>query len=121
MANKKILIIDDEPEMVELMKIRLEANKFDVITASEGSEGLEKLRKEKPDLVLLDIMMPNMDGYLFAREVKKDPAIAGVPIIVVTAKPGMKYLFEAEGIKDYMVKPFESKELLDKINKYLKV
>ena len=119
--SKKILIIDDEPEMVELIKLRLQANNLEVITASEGEEGLDKMIKDKPDLVILDIMMPNMDGYSFLRETRRDPFIAKIPIIVLTAKPDMKDLFGLEGIKDYIIKPFEADELMQKIKERLKL
>lgn len=119
MTEKKILVIDDEPELVKMVKMRLEANNYEVITALDGQEGLEKTRSEKPDLILLDILMPNKDGYTFVKEVKVDESIKHIPIIVLTAKPGMKDLFGIEGIKDYIVKPFEDKELLEKIKKRL--
>lgn len=115
MENKKILIIDDEPDFVKMLKMRLEFSGYEVAIAFDGDEGLEILRKEIPDLILLDIMMPNKDGYTFLLDMKKDERTREIPVIALTAKAGMKDLFELEGAKDYIVKPFESEHLLAKI------
>jgi two-component system alkaline phosphatase synthesis response regulator PhoP len=119
MGKKKILIVDDEVQMVQMIKLRLEAAYYDVISAGNGDEGLLKAREEKPDLILLDIMMPKKDGYSFVLEAKKDAVLRSIPVIIVTAKEGMRDLFGMEGIKDYLVKPFDDKELLGKIKAYL--
>ena len=118
--NKKILVIDDEEDVLKLLKMRLEGYHFDVITAADGEEGLNKSAAEKPDLIIVDVMMPKMDGYTFAREMKANPAVKDIPIIVLTAKEGLKDLFEMEGVSDYITKPYEVKDLLDKIHKNLK-
>lgn len=119
MSKKKILVIDDEPDIVNLVKMRLEANNYQVCTASDGEEGLKKAESEKPDLIILDIMMPKKDGYTFLLEAKKKGLIDNTPVITLTARPKMKELFKPEGVKDYILKPFEAQELLEKINKYL--
>ncbi len=120
MAKKKILVVEDEPQMLDMIKIRLEAAGYKVFTALDGDEGLKRAKEEKPDLIILDIMMPKKDGYTFVKEAKTEESLKGIPIIVLTAKTGMKDLFGIEGIKDYILKPFESQDLLDKINSYLK-
>ncbi len=118
--GKKILVVDDEADVAKLLKIRLEGHQFEVVLASDGNEGLDKAEAEKPDLILLDVMMPTMDGYTFVREMKSNPNTKDIPIIVLTAKPGMKDLFEMEGARDYITKPYEIDDLLSKINKHLK-
>ena len=116
--KKKILIIDDDQSTVLVLKARLEANGFDVISASDGDEGLKLLEKQDPDLILLDIVMPKMDGYTFVRKMKYNNSIRPIPIIMLTASDQMKDLFELEGVKDYVVKPFDPGTLLKKINTY---
>lgn len=120
MDKKKILVIDDEPDFVNLIRVRLEANGYEVIDASNGEEGIKKAEAENPDVILLDIMMPNKDGYTLMRELKYKEITKSIPIIVLTAKPGMRDLFGMEGINDYIVKPFEDEELLLRIKKALK-
>lgn len=117
--SKKILVIDDEPQFVQVLKVRLEANGYGVVTAGDGIAGLETWKKEKPDLIILDIMMPELDGYSFVQDSKTNPDLKPCPIIVLTAKPGFDEIFKIEGVKDYIVKPFNDKELLEKIRKYL--
>ncbi|MBU1061844.1 MAG: response regulator [Candidatus Omnitrophica bacterium] len=117
--SKKILVVDDEPSIVKVVASRLEAFGYEVITANDGDVGLERLKNEKPDLVILDITMPRMDGYTFVKKLQADHTIPRVPIVMLTAKDKMKDLFELEGIKDYIVKPFDGNELLDKVKKHL--
>ncbi len=112
---KKILIVDDEAHIVEMVKARLKANDYDIVTASNGEEALSAARENTPDLILLDVVMPVMDGWTCVREKKKDPAIKDIPVIMLTGKEALKDMFELEGVKDYIVKPFESDELLAKI------
>lgn len=116
---KKILVIDDEQDLVKLLKTRLEADHYEVIAAYDGKMGLEKWREEKPHLIILDIMMPEIDGYSFVQESKTRPELNPCPIIVLTARPGMQEIFEVEGVKDYIVKPFDGEDLLRKIHRYL--
>ena len=116
---KKILVIDDEKDIVNLLASRLKANRYEVVTAFDGDEGLEKLKTEKPDLVILDILMPKTDGYTFVREFKTMIDLKDVPIIVLTAKEMMRDLFKMEGITDYIVKPFVADELIEKLVKHI--
>ena len=118
--KKKILVIDDELDVSGLLKIRLEANNFDVATAADGEEGLEKAEQERPDLIILDVMMPKMDGYTFVREIRTYEHLRQIPIIILTAKEGMKDLFAIEGVCDYVNKPYEIDDLLKKIHKNMK-
>ena len=121
MAKKKILIVDDEPSVLKVLKRRLESKDYDVLTAEDGLEGLEKALADKPDLVISDIMMPTMDGYTFIKKLKAKPALSRIPVIILTAKEKMQDLFLFEGIKecDYIVKPFETEDLLNKIAQLL--
>ena len=119
MDQKKILIIDDEPEVATLLKLRLEAQGYEVLTATDGQDGMDKIKKDKPDLVLLDVAMPKMDGYTFLQEFKKVTDLKETPVIVLTAKGEMKDIFTMEGIQDYIVKPFDAVKLLEKIKSYL--
>ena len=116
MDKKKILIVDDEADLVKMMKIRLEVSNYEVITASDGEEGIKQAEAGNPDVILLDIMMPKKDGYTLLRELKNKETTKSIPVIVITGKPGMKDLFEIEGVKDYIIKPFEKEDLLSRIN-----
>ena len=121
MANKKILVVDDEPSVLKILTRRLEINQYEVLTATDGLEGLDRAMTEQPDLIISDIMMPNMDGYTFVRKVRAHPQLSRVPVIILTAKDKMQDLFVFQGVKDcdYIVKPFESDELLNKIKELL--
>lgn len=120
MAQKKILVIDDEMELVMAIKIRLEAAGYEVVTAYDGQEGLAVAERAKPNLVLLDISMPVMDGYTALRELRARYNRETLPVIMLTAKGRMRDLFELEGIEDYIVKPFEYDDLLLRIDRTLR-
>lgn len=119
----KILVVDDEPHVVNLIKSRLEASNYQVVTASDGEECLKKLMSEKPDLIILDIMMPKMDGYSTLIAIKEMRAITAeppeIPVIVLTARADarVRELVEKENIQAYLVKPFDAKVLLETIEK----
>ncbi len=117
----KILVIDDEPEIVQLEKNRLEKNHYEVISASDGVEGIVKARDEKPDLIVLDVLMPNLDGYSFVKELKTDPDIKRIPVIVLTSRDQLRQLFEIEGLTqdNFMIKPFNGEELVHRVKKIL--
>jgi len=116
---KKILVIDDEPELVDVIRKRLEANGYDVLSANNGEEGMEILLRERPDLILLDVRMPKMDGYTFVKEIGINKDVKKTPIIMLTAVDRLKDLFELEGVKDYVVKPFDTETLVSKVKKCL--
>ena len=118
--TKKILIIDDDPEIVELAKSRLVANHYQVVTTFSGAEGLKQVELEKPDLILVDIKMPQVEGYTFVRELKKTELGRNIPVIVCTAYAHMKDLFAVEGIADYIVKPFKDEDFVAAVKRHLK-
>ncbi len=120
--SKKILLVDDEESLVVLLGERLKFNGYEVITASDGQEGLDKAKKEKPDLILLDVMMPKMNGYQVCRLLKFDQRFKHIPIIMLTARTqaiDMKTGKET-GADAYITKPFESDVLLNEMKKLLK-
>ncbi|MGY5862415.1 MAG: response regulator [Candidatus Thorarchaeota archaeon] len=122
MANKKkILIIDDERITAELAQVLLERHDFEVVCAYDGVEGLEVARAEKPDLILLDIVLPRKDGFAVCEELKSDPNFKDVRILMFTAK-GLNQDIERgrqAGADEYIVKPFSGKNLLVVIKKQL--
>ncbi len=122
MAKKKILVVDDEMELVELMKIRLEASGYEVVKAYDGQEGLDTAKLEKPDLILLDIMMPKMDGYKVCALLKKDARFQKIPVILFSAKAQKEDadLAREVGADLYITKPFEASVLLANIQKLIK-
>ena len=117
MSKKKILIVDDEKEMVQLETMRLESHGYEVVVAYEGETGLLLARTEKPDLIIVDIMLPMMDGYELCRRLKLDPQCRLMPIILVSAVDQKydTYLGKKVGADDYFTKPFEPTALLAKI------
>lgn len=118
-GRKKILIIDDDPVLTKMLETRLSAVFYDTVVAQNGEEGLAKYQKEKPDLIILDISMPKMDGFTFVQEFKKISNLQKTPIIMLTANESMEEVFRVEGINDYIVKPFQMEKLLEKIQKHL--
>ena len=119
---KKVLCIEDDSEMIDLIKLILERKGFQFVGAVGGREGLEAIAREKPDLVLLDIMMPDMDGWDVYRQMKANEEFKDIPVIVVTAKAQSidKVLgLHIAKVDDYVTKPFGPKELLRSIDKVL--
>ncbi|HLF17302.1 MAG TPA: response regulator [Candidatus Omnitrophota bacterium] len=101
----KILIVDDERISLALVKFGLKAEDYEVITARDGEEGLKKVKKEKPDLIVLDIMMPNINGYEFMGELKQLEIEKIPPVFILTAHKKLKDVFKMENIQGYFVKP----------------
>jgi len=119
---RKIVCVEDEPEMIDLMQLILNRKGFEVIGAHGGIEGLETIRSVKPDLVLLDLMMPEVDGWQVYQQLKADEDIANIPVIVVTAKAQNidKVLgLHIAKVDDYISKPFSLQELVDRVEKVL--
>lgn len=119
---KKILCVEDEPEMIDLIRLILSRRGFETNGANGGKEGLEIIRREHPDLVLLDLMMPEIDGWEVYQQMKSDPATKDIPVIVVTAKAQSidKVLgLHIAKVDDYITKPFSPQELLDSVDKVL--
>lgn len=118
---RTILVVDDETELLKAISIRLKASGYEVITAQDGQEGLEKAKSLSPDLIVLDILMPRMDGYEVCRLLKFDEKYKSIPIIMLTAKTQDidKAMGKKVGADDYITKPFETQDLVDKIKKHL--
>lgn len=117
MAGEKILIVDDQPEITDLIRFILKKQNYESVIAFNGSEGLSKARSEMPDLILLDITMPDMSGYEVCEKLKSDPATAQIPIIMLTARDmGEDFEKAMEKKADwYITKPFDPKHLLKRI------
>lgn len=118
----KILIVDDDPMMVKLVQISLSKVGYTIVTAADGVEGLRKAKKETPDLIILDIMMPGIDGFEVARRIRRDPNINKIPILVLTAKSDARNKVQAFsiGVDDYITKPFEIKALVARVSALLR-
>ena len=120
--KKVVVCIEDEPEMIDLVKLILGRKGFDLVGAVGGREGLETVRRLKPDLVLLDLMMPDMDGWEVYQKMKADDELKDIPVVVVTAKAQSidKVLgLHIAKVDDYVTKPFGPQELLQSVRKVL--
>jgi len=118
---KKVLVVEDNPDMRKLLSIELELMGFEPITAAGGKEGIEKAISEKPDLVLLDILMPDMDGRDTARILRRNAETKDIPIIAETALSDRRDLNTCldAGCNDYLVKPFSYKDLEEKLRVFI--
>jgi DNA-binding response OmpR family regulator len=121
MAHKKIVIVDDEEAMVQLLTVELESEGYEIRPAFNGTTGLKLIREERPDLVILDVMMPDLSGYDIIKLLKDDPALKNIPIIMLTAKSldddiqkGIDF-----GAHDYVTKPFHAGLLIKRISTIL--
>ena len=119
-AQRKILVVDDEQQLAMAVKIRLQSRGYQVATANDGQQALAAIEADRPDLVILDVLMPVMDGYSCMREINSRFGRGQIPIIILTARDRMKDLFDLEGIADYVVKPFDHEDLLTRIERALK-
>lgn len=118
----KVLVIEDELSIQKVIKTNLSANGYTVICVSSGEEGMESLLSDKPDLVLLDLLMPGISGWEVFSKMKEDARLSHIPVIVITASgwgDGLKKLRDM-GVQDFLSKPFELNELLQKVEKILK-
>lgn len=122
MADKRILVVDDETQLVEMLKMRLEASGYQVLSAYDGQEALDMARKEKPDLIILDLMLPKIDGYKVCRMLKFDEKYKNIPIILFSARAQEAdiKLGKEVGADAYITKPFDPPSLLGKIKELLK-
>ncbi len=119
--NKDILVVDDEPAIARMVKMSLSVEGYQVRTASSGLDALEQVADRRPDLIVLDIMMPGMNGYEVCMELKNHPQNKGIKVIFLTAlgNPGDAQRGFAAGGDDYIIKPFDPDELLDKVKEML--
>ncbi len=113
-GKKKILVVDDQKHIVRLVQITLEKAGYDVVTAYDGVEALEKVEQENPDMIVLDVMMPRMDGFEVLQRLQADPRYQHIPVIMLTAKAQDADIWKgwASGVSSYLVKPFNPRELL---------
>jgi DNA-binding response OmpR family regulator len=121
-ASKHILCIEDDPEMIDLIRLILNRRGFEVKGATGGIQGLEMIRAETPDLVLLDLMMPDMDGWEVYQQLRADDATKDIPVIIVTAKAQNidKVLgLHIARVEDYISKPFSPHDLIDSVERVL--
>lgn len=120
-VKQKILVVDDEPEAVELVEFNLKGAGYEVTTAGDGAEALNKARRIQPNLVILDVMMPEIDGMEVCKLLRRDPATSSIPIIMLTAKASEvdRVLGLELGADDYVVKPFSPRELVLRVKKLL--
>jgi DNA-binding response OmpR family regulator len=121
MDPKKILVVDDEADLVETLRFPLEMEGYTVLVSHNGEDGLHQARKEKPDLILLDLMLPKLDGYKVCRLLKFDERYKHIPVLMLTAKTQEKdrVLGMETGANEYINKPFEMADLLEKVKSYL--
>jgi two-component system alkaline phosphatase synthesis response regulator PhoP/two-component system response regulator VicR len=111
---KKILVVDDERHIVRLVQVNLERAGHVIVTAYDGVEALEKVKSEEPDMIVLDVMMPRMDGFEVLKNLQADPRTQDIPVIMLTAKAQDADIFRgwASGVSSYLTKPFNPRELL---------
>jgi len=117
----KILIVDDEPFNVDVLLQELEELEHELITASNGQEALDKIQSQQPDLILLDLMMPVLDGFAVLKEIKDDDALRDIPVIIVSAASDSKSIVKGikQGADDYITKPIDAESLKSKLKDHL--
>src|SRR5271166_5974304 len=120
-VKPRILVVDDEPEAVELVEFNLKQAGYAVVTAADGAEALKKARAQTPDLIVLDVMLPEMDGFEICKTLRLEAATARVPIVMLTAKAAEidRVLGLELGADDYLTKPFSPRELLLRVKKII--
>ena len=119
--KKKILLVDDSPTAILWQRLILEADQYEIVVATDGEEGVRLAKTEHPDLVLLDVMMPRMDGFEALREIRADDALRTTPILMVTTRSEMANVMQGyeSGCNEYITKPVDRSELLMKVRSYL--
>jgi DNA-binding response OmpR family regulator len=122
MSRGKVLVVDDEEYIQHILNFSFGAEGYEVITATDGEEALKKARHEKPDIIVLDIMMPKMDGYEACKQLKTDPQTKAIPVILLTAKGRDidRKLGSEAGADDYVVKPFSPGRLIERVEGMIK-
>ena len=121
MARLTVLVIDDDPVIVNLLRLNFEMEGFRVVTAKDGAEGLDQVHAEHPDVVICDIMMPKLDGFEVATALKGEQATKDLPLILLSAKAQQLDIDRGKdiGVDDYVTKPFDPMELVDRVNAVL--
>ena len=114
--GRRLLVVDDDEDIQVLLKSVLESEDYEVITAGDGLVALNELEQSTPDLILLDLMMPRMDGYTFAEELRQRGLQSSIPVIVLSADVNAKQKVQQMGAEDYITKPFDLHDLLNKIS-----
>lgn len=119
--NTTLLLIDDDPNLILLVQDYLEFRGYQIVTANNGAEGLKALEKDVPDLIICDVMMPEMDGYTFIQNIRKDPKTSWIPVIFLSAKSQIQDRIQGlnQGADVYLVKPFEPEELVAQVESSL--
>jgi two-component system alkaline phosphatase synthesis response regulator PhoP len=121
MQRKKILLVDDSPTAILWQRLILEDDHYEILVATDGEEGVRVARAEKPDLVLLDVVMPRMSGFEALRQIRADGDLGDIPILMVTTRSEMAHVMEGydSGCNEYITKPVDRAELLTKVRSYL--
>ncbi|MFC1697544.1 PleD family two-component system response regulator [Nanoarchaeota archaeon] len=121
MEKKKVLVVDDEPHILKLVEYTLSKSGFEVITGFVGQEALKRAESDQPDLILLDVMMPNMDGFETAKILKENQETKHIPIVFLSAKTRFEDEWKGfeSGAVDYIKKPFEPQHLVEKVNEHI--
>src|SRR5204863_1818126 len=119
--SQTILVVDDQPHIVRLIQVNLEKEGYRVLTASDGEEGMARIRQDPPDLVILDVIMPRKDGFEVLREIKEDPGLEHIPVVMLTVKAQNADIVEGlkEGAELYLPKPFHPRELVSLVQRVL--
>ena len=122
MSRGKVLVVDDEEYIQHILNFSFGAEGYEVITAADGEEAVTMARSEKPDIIVLDIMMPKMDGYEACKQIKTDPQTQNIPVILLTAKGREvdRKLGAEAGADDYVVKPFSPGRLIERVEGFIK-
>jgi DNA-binding response OmpR family regulator len=122
MSRGKVLVVDDEEYIQHILNFSFGAEGYEVVTAADGEEGIKKAQDEKPDIIVLDIMMPTMDGYEACKRLKSDPKTKAIPVILLTAKGRDvdRRLGSEAGADDYVVKPFSPGRLIERVEGIMK-
>jgi len=117
----RVMAVDDDPVIRGLLEVNLEMEGYQVVTASDGQDALDKVRADPPDLILLDVMMPNVDGWQVAAQLKNDPATKGIPVIFLSARAMDADVRRGTelGVEEYVTKPFDPIELMDLVGRLL--
>ena len=121
MDKKKILVVDDDTDLLKMLKLRIEAEEFEFMSAQDGQEMLDLIKVKRPDVILLDILLPKVDGYSALRRMRARDEFKDIPVIILSAKEKKKVgdLFALENIAFFVEKPFEAADLLQKIRSAL--